>query len=152
MLLNDESGLMLLSSNKGGQIGSNAAPDISNEPSEKHTCMSRSTVIDLMLCGSLLAGLTLVSQHLQSALPRLTFFTGLVGGIICIFRAILGRHLRLASLGSIIALLAVAGVFFLQAFQSCRLTIDAGLGSRLVALIMIMQVVFSLATLVPLIR
>ena len=35
---------------------------------------------DLVLYGVLLIGLSLTAQHLQQAFPRLTFFTGLVGG------------------------------------------------------------------------
>lgn len=114
--------------------------------------MSPVLVIDLMVCGLLIAALSLVAQRFQPDLPLLTFFTGLVGGVLCFLWGSLGRRTRCSRLGSLLTLLPVACVFLIQAVQSWAAAADDGSNGRKVALLMTVQVVFCvgmLANLAP---
>jgi len=114
--------------------------------------MSPVLIIDLMVCGILIAGLSLLAQHFQPDLPRLTFFTGLAGGVLCVLWAVLGRRTTCCRLGSMMTLVPVGCVFLIQAVQSWTASIDDGSNSRKVALLMTLQVVFCVGMLANLAR
>ena len=111
--------------------------------------MSPVLLIELAVCGALNASLTLVAQYVQPELPRLTFFTGLAGGILCVLWAVLGRRIRCCRLGSMLTLVAVACVFVIQAVQSWKTSAD---DDRKVAVLMTVLVAFCLSMLANLTR
>ena len=121
------------------------------QPSEP-VQMSVILVIDLMVCGLLIAGLSLVAQRFQPDLPLLAFFTGLVGGVLCVLWAVLGRRATCCRLGSMVTLVPMACVFVIQAVQSWAASIDDGSNSRKVALLMTVQVVFCVGMLANLVQ
>ena len=101
-------------------------------------------VVELGVCGVLIAGLTLLARHLQPDLPRLTFFTGLAGGILCVLWAGLGRRTTHCRLGSMVTLGAVACVLLIQGVQSWKTSAAGGLIGRTVALLRTVLVAFCL--------
>ena len=109
-------------------------------------------VIDLFVCGALIAGLTLWAQYVQPELPRLTFFTGLLGGMLCVFWAAVARRTPYCRLGSIATLAAVASVFLVQAVRSWATSAEVGWDGRKVALLMTVLVAFCVGTLANLAR
>ncbi len=109
-------------------------------------------IIDLAVCGVLIAVLSFVAQHFQPDLPRLKFFTGLVGGLLCILWAVLGRRTKCCRLGSIVILVAVAGVLLVQAVQSWQASIVGGSNDRRVPLLISVRVFFCVGMLANLAR
>ena len=80
----------------------------------KRTPLSLEAAVDFVL----LAGLTLTAQHLQPDFHRLTLFTGLVGGGLCVLWGVLGRRGTTCRGGMILFLTAAACVFARQVVQS----------------------------------
>ncbi len=113
--------------------------------------MSPVLIIDLALCGAMIAGLSLAAHHFQPDLPRLAFYTGLLGGVLCVLWAVLARRTKYCRLGSTVTLLAAAGVFLMQAVQSWRAIIEGGSSSRKVALLMTVQTLFCVGVLANLV-
>ena len=140
----------MLSNTNNEQVISDPAADTAPAQATELVHMSPVVVIDLVVCGLLIAGLNLVAQHLQPDLPRLTFFTGLVGGVLCVLWAVLGRRTTFCRLGSMVTLVPVACVFVIQAVQSWAAPVDNGSPGRKVALLMTLQVVFCVGMLVNL--
>jgi peptidoglycan/LPS O-acetylase OafA/YrhL len=142
----------MLSSTHAEQVIRDSAPGTPTEPPAELVQMSAVLVIDLVVCGLLIAGLSLVAQRFQPDLPLLTFFTGLVGGVLCFLWAVLGRRATCCRLGSMVTLVPMACVFVIQAVQSWAASMDDGSNGRKVALLMTVQVVFCvgmLANLAP---
>jgi peptidoglycan/LPS O-acetylase OafA/YrhL len=124
------------------------APEQPAEPPQ----MSVVLVIDLMVCGLLITGLSLVALHLQPDLPIVTFFTGMVGGVLCVLWGSFGRRISCTHLGSMATLVPMSCVFITQAVQSWVAAADGGPNGRKVALLMTVQVVFCVGMLANLAR
>jgi peptidoglycan/LPS O-acetylase OafA/YrhL len=104
--------------------------------------MSLTLALDLVVCGGLLAGMSFLAQHVQPEFPRLTFFTGLVGGGLCILWGFLGRR-GIRCRGNAMTTLAVAAcVFAYQAVPSWGAWLDWKPEDRKVLLLMTISVVF----------
>jgi hypothetical protein len=114
--------------------------------------MSTVLAVDLTMCGTLIASLSLVALHLQPDLPAVTFFTGLVGGVLCVLWGSLGRRTTCCRLASMMTLVPVGCVFLIQAVQSWTASIDDGSNCRKVALLMMLHVVFCAGMLANLAR
>lgn len=69
----------------------NPTPHPSRQEDRSNMRMSIKPVIELVLGGVLLAGLTVLARHVQPDLPRLTFYSGLVGGGLCVLYGALRR-------------------------------------------------------------
>ena len=76
-------------------------------PSAERVHLSLALVIDLVLCGVLFAGLSLLAQHLQPNFPRVTLLTGLVGGGFCVLWGVLGGRTARVRAGALVTLAAV---------------------------------------------
>jgi len=142
----------MLSNTNNEQVISDPAADTAPAQATELVHMSPVVVIDLVVCGLLIAGLSLVAQRFQPDLPLLAFFTGLVGGVLCVLWAVLGRRATCCRLGSMVTLVPMACVFVIQAVQSWAASIDDGSNSRKVALLMTVQVVFCVGMLANLVQ
>lgn len=109
-------------------------------------------VIDLVLCGVSLAGLSLLAQHLQPNFPRVTLLTGLVGGGLCILWGVLGGRTARVRAGAMATLAAVACVLVRQAVQSWAASTEDASNGRMVAVLMTVLVAFSVGMLTNLAR
>jgi len=114
--------------------------------------MSVDVALDLVLCGVLLAGLSLVARHLQPDLSSLTLFTGLVGGGLCVLWGVLGRRGTRCRGGAMVTLVTVACVLVCQAVQSWEASGEGGSKGRMVTALMAVLVVFCVGMLVNLVR
>ena len=97
---------------------------------------------DLVLCGMLLAGISLLARHLEPDLPRMTLLTGLVGGGLCVFWGALGRRTTRCRVGALVTLALVACVLARQAVQSWGISFEDESHGRIVAALMTVLVVF----------
>jgi hypothetical protein len=109
--------------------------------------MSLELVIDLVLCGVLLAGLSFGAQYLQPDFPRLTFFTGLVGGGLCVLWGVWGRCSPGVRVSAMATLAVVACVLGCQAVRSWATLAGGESKGRMVAVIVTFMVVFSIGML-----
>lgn len=114
--------------------------------------MSLEVALDLVVCGLLLAGLSFVARHLQPDLPRLTFFTGVAGGGLCVLWGILRRCGTPCRVGAMITLAAVACVLACQAVQSWEASAEGESKGRIVTALMTVLVVFCVGMLANLVR
>ncbi len=114
--------------------------------------MSLEVAADLVVCGVLLAGLSLVAQHVQPDFQRATLFTGLAGGGLCVVWGVLGRRMRAGRWGAMITLVVLACVFGHQAVLSWRSSAEGGSKSRMVMVLMAVLVVFCAGMLANLVR
>lgn len=121
-------------------------------PSAERAHLSLALVIDLVLCGVSLAGLSLLAQHLQPTLPRVTLLTGLVGGGLCILWGVLGGRTARVRAGAMATLAAVACVLTRQAVQSWAASTEDASNGRMVAVLMTVLVAFSVGMLTNLAR
>jgi len=103
--------------------------------------------VELMLCGVLLAGLSLASQELHRDFPRLTFFTGLAGGGLCVLWGLLGRRARRCRSSAFVA--CVAGY---EAARAWGTSAEGDSTGRPVAVLMTLAAVFCVATLANLVE
>jgi len=113
----------------------------SAQPTER-AHLSLELVIDLVLCGVSLAGLSLLAQHLQPDFPRVTLFTGLVGGGLCVLWGVLGGRTARVRVGAMVTLAAVVCVLVHQAVQSWEASAGGASNARMVAALMTVLVVF----------
>ena len=121
-------------------------------PSAERAHLSLALLIDLVLCGVLLAGLSLLAQHLQPNFPRVTLFTGLVSGGLCVVCGVLGGWTARVRVGAMATLAAAACVLVGQAVQFwAASTVDAS-NSRMVAVLMTVLWAFSVGMLANLAR
>jgi hypothetical protein len=120
------------------EINSGAPPA---EPG-KRRCMSLQAAIDLPLCGLLLAGLSLLAQYLQPALPILTLYTGLVGGGLCILSGLLGRRVPQCRWGAMTVLMLMACILMHQAVKLWLVAITGESKSRIVAVVITIMLTF----------
>jgi 4-hydroxybenzoate polyprenyltransferase len=114
--------------------------------------MSFEVAADLVVCGVLPAGLSVLARHVQPDFQRATLLTGLVGGGLCIVWGILGRRGTRGRGGAMVTLAAVACVFVRQAVLSWRSSAEGGSKSRMVMALMAVLVVFCAGMLANLIR
>ena len=119
-----------------GQPTNNPAPDTPPVQPVDRVRLSWDLAADLVLYGVLLIGLSLTAQHLQPAFPRLTFFSGLGGGGLCVLWGIWGRRGTRCRVSPMITLSAVACVFARQAVHSWGTSVEAGSKVRMVAVMM----------------
>ena len=121
-------------------------------PPTERARLSLELVIDLVLCGVLLAGLSLLAQHLQPDFPRVSLLTGLVGGGLCVLWGVLGGRTARVRVGAMVTLAAVACVLVRQAVQSWEVSTRGTSNGRMVAALMTVLVVFSVGMLTNLAR
>jgi hypothetical protein len=88
--------------------------------------MSLTVAMDLVVCGVLLAGLSTVARYLDPDLARLTFFTGVVGGALCVLWAILGRRGTRCGWGAMGTLVAVDKPMTVQSLHGPEVTMIQG--------------------------
>jgi hypothetical protein len=121
-------------------------------PSAQRARMSAEVALDLVLCGVLLAGLSLLAEYLQPSLQRATLVTGLVGGALCVMWGVLGRRgtrCRTTAMGTLVV---VACVFVHQAVQSWEAAAAIGSKGRMVAALMVVLAGFCVGMLANLAR
>lgn len=133
-------------------VTSNPVADTPSTQAAERVPLSLEVAVDLVLCGVLLAGLSLTAQHLQPDFPRLTFITGLAGGGLCVLWGILGRRGTPCRVGAMVTLAAVACVLARQAVQSWEASAEGESKGRMAAALMAVEVVFSVGMLANLIR
>ena len=104
--------------------------------------LSLEMAVDLVLCGALLAGLSLLAQHLQPDLQRATLITGLAGGGLCVLWGVLGRRGTRCRAVAMVTLAAVLCVFVRQAVQSWEASAAGESKARMVTALMTVLVVF----------
>jgi hypothetical protein len=121
-------------------------PTLPARAEEKPSSMSFILAFDLVLCGVLLAGISLLAQHLEPDLPRRTFLTGLAGGGFCVFWGALGRRTTRCRAGAMVTLVLVAYVFACQAVQSWGISFEGESRGRLAAALMTVLVVICVGT------
>jgi peptidoglycan/LPS O-acetylase OafA/YrhL len=121
-------------------------------PPAERARLSLELVIDLVLCGVSLAGLSLLAQHLQPDFPRVTLFTGLVGGGLCVLCGVLGRRTARVRVSAMVTLAAAACVLVRQAVQSWAASTEDASNGRMVAVLMTVLVAFSVGMLTNLAR
>lgn len=114
--------------------------------------LSKEVALDLVLCGMLLAGLSFLAQYLQPNLQRVTWYTGLAGGGLCVLSGVLGRRGKRCRGGAMVTLVVVGGVFVWQAVQSWRTSVGDESRGRTIAALMAVLVVFSVGMLATLVR
>ena len=134
------------------QIISDPAASVPPARSAERVRLSPEMAVDLVLCGALLAGLSLLAQHLQPDLQRATLITGLAGGGLCVLWGVLGRrgmHCRAGAMGM---LAVVACVFARQAVLSWEAAASIGSKGRMVAALAMVLAVFCVGTLANLAR
>jgi len=103
--------------------------------------------IELVLCGVLLAGLTVLARHFQPDLPGLTVYGGLVGGGLCVLCGALRRATKVGLRSAMVTLTLLVCVFMLQAVQSWVASPEGDSKARTVAALMTMLVAFCGVTL-----
>ena len=135
-----------------GQATNDPVADTPPVRSVERVRLSWDVAADLVLYGVLLIGLSLTAQHLQQAFPRLTFFTGLVGGGLCVLWGILGRRGTRCRVAAMMTLAAVACVLARQAVQSWATSTEGGSKVRMVATMMTVLVVLCVGVLANLVR
>jgi peptidoglycan/LPS O-acetylase OafA/YrhL len=109
--------------------------------------LSLEMAVDLVLCGVLFAALSLMSQKLHPDFPRLTFFTGVAGGGLCVLWGLLGRRAPYCRLSAIVTLATIACVAIYQAARAWGTSTEGESTGRLVAAMMTLLVVFCVGTL-----
>ncbi len=114
--------------------------------------MGADVAFDLLLCGLLLAGLSLLAQHLQPGFQRVTLFAGLLGGGLCVLWAVLGRRGTRCRVVTVVTLAVVACVFVRQAVLSWGASAANESKGRPVAVLMFISVVFCAGMLANLAR
>ena len=129
-------------------------PDASARPARavERVRLSVEVALDLVLCGVLLVGFSFLARRLHPDLPGLTFFTGLVGGGLCVLWGVLGRRGTPYRVGAMGTLVVVACVFVHQAVQSWEASTEGGSKGRMVAALMAVLVVFCVGMLANLVR
>ena len=108
--------------------------------------MTAELATDLVLCGLICAGLTLLAHHLKPALAGLTFYTGLAGGGMCALWGGVGRRWALCRLGGLLALGPMACVFGYECVNSWQAPFEGESDGRDVSVLMGLMVVFCLFT------
>ena len=114
--------------------------------------MSMDVADDLVVCGVLLAGLSLVACRLQPDFQRVTLFTGLVGGGLCVLWGVLGMRGTRCRVGAMVTLAAVACVFVRQGVASWGALDDGESKGRMVAVLVTVLVVFCVGMVANLVR
>jgi peptidoglycan/LPS O-acetylase OafA/YrhL len=104
--------------------------------------MSMEVAFDLVLCGALLVGSSFLAQRLQPDLQRVTLFTGLAGGGLCVLWGVLGRRGTRCHGCAMVTLAAAACVCVRQAVQSWNASPAIESKGRIVAALMMVLVVF----------
>lgn len=115
--------------------------------------MRTELAIQLVLCGVLLAGLTILAQHFQPDLPRLTFHAGLAGGGLCVLYGTLSRWGKVGRGGAMVTLTLLVCVLARQALLSW----GRGAGqddskTRIVMILTTVSMAFCLLTLAKLLQ
>lgn len=114
--------------------------------------MSSEVAVDLVVCGVLLAGLSVLARHVQPDFHRATLFTGLVGGGLCVVWGVRGRRGKYCRRGAMVTLVAMACVFVRQAVLSWNGSTEGGSQNRKVMALMAVLLVFCAGMLANLIR
>lgn len=126
---------------------SNPVRDALSTPGAEQAPVSLELAVDLALCGGLMAGLSLLAQHLQPDFQPVTLFTGLVGGGLCVLWGVLGRRRGQCRGGAKVTLVVVACVFAFQAWQSWAASTEGESKPRIVMLMMTVLIMFCAGTL-----
>ncbi len=134
------------------KVTGNPVGDTSSVQSAERVRLSWDVAADLVLYGVLLIGLSITARHLQQAFPRLTFFTGLVGGGLCVLWGVLGRRGTRCRVAAMMTLAAVACVLARQTLQSWATSTEGGSKVRMVATTMTVLVVLCVGMLANLVR
>jgi peptidoglycan/LPS O-acetylase OafA/YrhL len=114
--------------------------------------MSLETALDLVLCGVLLAGFSVVAQFLQPDFQRATWLTGVVGGGLCALWGVLGRLGTRCRGAAMLTLGLVACVFGVHVLLSAQAAMEGKAQERTFLLIMILLMVFCVGMLANLVR
>ena len=114
--------------------------------------LSFDLVLDLVLCGVLLASLSLLAQHLQPDFPRGTLFAGLASGGLCALCGVLGARRPGGRVGAMVTLAAVTCVLVIQAVHSWTAFVEGESKGRMAAFLMTVLLVFCVGMLVNLAR
>jgi peptidoglycan/LPS O-acetylase OafA/YrhL len=114
--------------------------------------MSLEVAADLVVCGVLLAGLSVLARHVQPDFQRATLLTGLVGGGLCVVWGVLGRRGVRCRARAMVTLVAMACLFVRQALLSWNSSVESRSESRMVMALMAMLVVFCAGMLANLVR
>jgi peptidoglycan/LPS O-acetylase OafA/YrhL len=112
--------------------------------------MSTFLTRELVVCGVLFAGLSLVAQHLQPEVERLTVYTGLVGGALCVLWGLRGQRWPRCRTWAMVMLGLMACVFGYQGVESWRTPAEGESDDRAVTALMTVMVVFCTGTLLNL--
>ena len=74
------------------QVASDPAANSTFRQAAEQAPLNLDMALELVLCGVLLAGLSLLAQHLHPELSRPTLFSGLGGGGLCVLWGVLARR------------------------------------------------------------
>ena len=108
--------------------------------------MSPDLARELALCGALLAGLTGLANHVQSDFPPHVLLVGLIGGLLCVLWATLGRRGRRARVGAVLTLSAVACCLGVQVVQASLVSWHGPPRARIATVLLTVLIAFSLGT------
>ncbi len=114
--------------------------------------LSFDLAFDLVLCGAVFAGLSLLARHVEPGLPRATWLTGLVGAGLCVFWGGLGRWIPHCRWGATVTLAVMAGVFGRQVVQSWGVAAGGEPKGGMAVALMGTMVVFSVGMLTNLVQ
>lgn len=104
-------------------------------------------VLDVVLCGLLIAGLTYWGHCLQPDFPRLTLYAGAVTGGACAVCGVARLKSRAWRAAALLSLAGAAVVLGLQSYRSWRASTEAGLPVRIAATLVTVAFVATLGTL-----
>lgn len=136
------------SSDRNAQaIADAAARDLSARSAGSER-MSLDLAVDLVVCGVMLVGLTLLAQRQQPDFQRAASVTAWVGGGLCILWGVLGRRGTRCRPYAILTLAAAACMFVRQALLPWLNGTTSDSKGRIVMVLMAVSVVFCLGMLV----
>lgn len=108
--------------------------------------MSSDLAFELVLCGALLAGLSVLARHLQPDFPLPTLCVGLAGGGLCVLWGVLGGHRRCRRVGAMVTTASVACLMAWQGVHSWADSLRGEPNARIVTALMTVLVVVCIGT------